>query len=67
MTAWLERDDSFKTKEEQFEVCGREYNITAKAGPLGITGNVAQYGDYKVYVQIVIKSICVLVQKYIQV
>lgn len=56
VTAWLERDDSFKTKEEQFEVCGREYNITAKAGPLGITGNVAQYGDYKVYVQIANKE-----------
>jgi len=49
----LEMEDVY---QKFFEVCGREYNITAKAGPLGITGNVAQYGDYKVYVQIANKE-----------
>lgn len=51
VSIWLEGRDSYKTEEYYSDVLTRRYNISAKAGPLGISGNVEQYGDYKIYVQ----------------
>ncbi len=52
VSAWLEGRDSYKTEERNIEVMRRKYNISAKAGSVGVTGNVEQYGNYKIYVKV---------------
>ena len=51
VSVWLEGRDFYKTEEHSIDVRSRWYNISAKAAPLVISGNVEQYGDYKIYVQ----------------
>ena len=52
VSVWLEGRDSYKTEERNIEVMRRKYNISAKAGSVGVTGNVEQYGNYKIYVKV---------------